>query len=354
VSGYLVKRILWAGALFLVLTFVTYILFFVVPSGANTGAAGRAQSGQEVATLRAVTGIHGSFVSEYGQFLRNIFRGSLGSSFENRRDVIDVIANAAPITASLVIGGAVIWLLISIPLGILSAVRPRSLSDRAGTIFVLAGMSAHPAWIGLVLAYFFSYRLHLVPLTGYCDFFRRGGVNECGGPIQWAYHLLLPWLTFAMLFAALYTRMIRATVTEALNEDYVLTARAKGASEWHVLRKHVLHNAFLPITTMLGMDLGIAMGNAFFVEKVYGLPGIGRTVLNASVHKDLPVLVGVVVFITTAIVVFNLIADLLYRKIDPRIDLAEGGIEAKDRQARAVRRRRAVSVRGPDPSRAAP
>jgi ABC-type microcin C transport system permease subunit YejB len=102
------------------------------------------------------------------------------------------------------------------------------------------------------------------------------------------------------------------------------------------------------------MDLGIAMGNAFFVEKVYGLPGIGRTVLNASVHRDLPVIVGVVVFITTAIVVFNLIADLLYRKIDPRIDLAEGGIEARDRQARAMRRRRAVSVRRPDPSRAAP
>lgn len=338
-SGYLIKRLLWAGGLFLVLTFVTYILFFVIPSGSNTGAAGRVQSGQEVATLRTVTGIHGSFVSEYGQFLRNIARGSLGSSFENRRPVIDVIADAAPITASLVIGGAVIFLAISIPLGILSAVRPRSLADRAGTVFVLAGMSAHPAWIGLVLAYFFSHRLHLVPLAGYCDFFRRGGEHECGGPIQWAYHLLLPWLTFAMLFAALYTRMIRATVAETLNEEYVLTARAKGASEWHVLRKHVLRNAFLPIATMLGMDLGVAMANAFFVEQVYGLPGIGRTVLNASTHKDLPVIVGVVIFVTTAIVVFNLIADLLYRKIDPRVDIVEGGAEAKDLREKRARAR---------------
>jgi peptide/nickel transport system permease protein len=140
--------------------------------------------------------------------------------------------------------------------------------------------------------------------------------------VQWAYHLFLPWCTFAILFAALYVRMIRANVMEALNEDYVRTARAKGAPEWLVMRSHVLRNALLPIVTMLGMDIGLALGGAIFTESVYGLPGLGKTLIQAVEGFDLPTVQGIVVFATLCIITFNLLVDLLYAVIDPRIRLS--------------------------------
>jgi peptide/nickel transport system permease protein len=229
------------------------------------------------------------------------------------------VGAAAPVTASLVFGGAVAWLLVSIPIGVFSALRPRSLLDRIAMVFVLIGISAHPVWIGLIFAYFFGFRLHLTPISGYCDFF--GGVGGCGGPWDWFYHMILPWLTFMILFTALYVRMIRANVLETLNEDYVRTARAKGAPESRVLRSHVLRNALLPIVTMLGMDIGIGLAGAVFTENVYGLPGLGKVIVGSLENFDLPITMGVTVFATMAIIVFNLIVDLLYAVIDPRIRL---------------------------------
>src|SRR5581483_6479899 len=190
------------------------------------------------------------------------------------------------------------------PIGILSALRPRSLLDRVTMTFVLIGISAHPVWIGLLASYFLGFKASLFPITGYCNFFNHGG--GCGWPVQWAYHLVLPCATIAVLYAALYTRMIRASVMETLNEDYVRTARAKGAPEWLVMRSHVLRNALLPVVTMLGMDIGIALGGAIFTESVYGLPGLGKTAIQAIEGFDLPVTQGVVVFATLCIITFNL------------------------------------------------
>jgi peptide/nickel transport system permease protein len=187
-------------------------------------------------------------------------------------------------------------------------------------IFVLIGISAHPVWIGLIFSYIFGFKLGWTPITGYCNAINP--VGDCGGPVQWAYHLILPWVTFALLFAALYARMIRANVMEALNEDYVRTARAKGAPEWQVMRSHVLRNALLPIVTMLGMDISVALGGAIFTESVYGLPGLGRTLLLSLDNVDMPIMIGIVVFATTCIILINLFVDLLYAVIDPRIRLA--------------------------------
>src|SRR5262249_54217098 len=204
--------------------------------------------------------------------------------------------------------------------GILSALRPRSKLDRSAMTFVLVGISAHPVWIGLIFAFIFGYKLGWTPITGYCNAINP--VGSCGGPAQWAYHLILPWITFSLVFAALYTRMIRANVVEALNEDYVRTARAKGAPESLVMRNHVLRNALLPVVTMLGMDISIALGGAIFTESVYSLPGLGRTLLQSLDNVDLPIMVGIVVFATICIVLINLFVDLLYAVIDPRIRLA--------------------------------
>jgi peptide/nickel transport system permease protein len=187
-------------------------------------------------------------------------------------------------------------------------------------VFVLIGISAHPVWIGLILAYVVGFKLGWTPITGYCDFFNP--VTDCGGPTQWAWHMVLPWITFAVLFAALYARMIRANVIEAAGEDYVRTARAKGAPEWIVLRSHVLRNALLPVVTLLGMDIGVALGGAVFTESVFSLPGLGQTALNAIQTFDLPTVEGVVVFATISILVLNLLVDLLYVVIDPRIRLS--------------------------------
>jgi peptide/nickel transport system permease protein len=183
---------------------------------------------------------------------------------------------------------------------------------------VVIGLSAHPVWVGLLLSYFFGFRLGLMPITGYCNFFTGGGA-PCSGAVQWAYHLLLPWFTFMLLFAALYVRLVRASMIESLSEDYVRTARAKGAGELRVLFHHALRNCLLPIVTIFGMDLGLAVGGAIFTENVFNLPGLGHEVIVAYGLDDEPVIIGILIFTTVCVIVFNFIVDVAYSMIDPRV-----------------------------------
>src|SRR3954466_9591898 len=308
--------------LFLAVTMVAYILFFIIPADPGKQFAGKGATPATVAKANHYLGLDRPIYFQYYTFLeRLVVHQDLGHSWYNRESVNTVIKDAAPVTASLVLGGAFFWLLLAIPLGILSALRPRSLLDRAAMTFVLIGISAHPLWIGLIFAYFIGFKWHITPITNYADFFNPPP-GQPGGPVQWAYHLVLPWMTFMILFAALYVRMIRANVIETLNEDYVRTARAKGAPEHLVMRRHVLRNAMLPVVTMLGMDIGLALGGAIFTETIYSLPGLGRTAVQALNNYDIPTVMGVIVFSTIIIIVFNLVVDLLYSVIDPRIRLA--------------------------------
>ena len=259
---------------------------------------------------------------QYGYFLKRlVVDQSLGRSYANRRDVNKMIREAVPATTSLVIGGAILWMLIALPIGILSALRPRSLLDRGAMIFVLSGSRARrldrraaPVLRRLQVGADAERRLlrPRQPLRGR-DLRRSRGLGH---------HMILPWITFAILFAASYARMIRSNMMDTLGEDYVRTARAKGAPETIVIRRHVLRNALLPVVTMLGLDIGIALGGAMFTETIFGLPGLGRLAINSVLNFDLPTLQGVVVFATFAIIVFNLIVDLIYAVIDPRIRLA--------------------------------
>ena len=317
---YLIRRILWAVVLFFAVTVVSYVLFFIIPANPAKQACGQACTTQDVKRVAHALGTDRPIYVQYGKFIKRlVIDRSLGHSYFTRQPVNTIVGAAAPVTASLVFGGAILWMLIAIPVGILSALRPRSLLDRISMTFVLIGISAHPVWIGLIFAYVFGFRLHITPITGYCDMINPS--TDCGGPVQWAYHLVLPWLTFAILFAALYVRMIRANVMETLNEDYVRTARAKGAPESRVMFKHVLRNAMLPVVTMLGMDIALGLGGAVFTESVYSLHGLGQTLVQSLSGDDLPTTQGIVVFGTLAIIVFNLIVDLLYAFIDPRIRL---------------------------------
>src|SRR5919108_1126377 len=268
---YLARRMLWAVVLFIAVTLVTYVLFFLIPANPAQLVAGKAATPADIKRAEHFIGTDRPIYVQYYKFLeRIVIHHNLGHSSANRQGVNGFVGDAPPVTASLVFGGAVFWMLIALPVGILSALRPRSIMDRASMTFVLIGISAHPVWIGLIFAYFFGFRLHWFPITGYCDFINPS--TDCGGPVQWAYHMFLPWATFAVLFSALYVRMIRANVLDTMNEDFVRTARAKGAPEWLVLRSHILRNAMLP-------------------------------------------------FVTLAIIVFNLVVDLLYAWIDPRIRL---------------------------------
>jgi peptide/nickel transport system permease protein len=318
----MIRRLLWAIVLFLAVTIVSYVLFYIIPADPAKQACGQACTAADVARVRHFLGLDRSIGYQYWHFLsRLVFHADLGHSYYNRQSVDSLVGNAAPVTASLVFGGAIVWMLIALPIGVLSALRPRSIMDRASMTFVLIGISAHPIWIGLIFAYFIGYKWGITPITGYANFFNPPP-GQPGGPVQWAYHMILPWMTFAILFAALYVRMIRANVLDTMNEDYVRTARAKGAPEQTVLRSHILRNALLPIVTMLGMDIGLALGGAVFTETVYSLPGLGHTAVQALQNYDTPTVQGIIVFATMAIIVFNLIVDLLYAWIDPRIRLA--------------------------------
>ena len=336
---FVIRRLCWAVLLAAVVTLYTFIIFFIIPTDTRSTLSGR---GGVDPTLQGQFDLRSkSVTAQYVAFLQRVVEhGDLGRSIRTGTPVTTLIGRAVPVTASLIIGGMITWFLLALPIGILSALRPRSLLDKGLMMFVLIGASAHPVWLGLVLSYLLGYKLHLFPITGYCDMI--GPSTFCGGPTQWAYHLILPWFTFACVFAALYARMIRASMLETMEEDYVRTARAKGASTFQVLRKHVLRNAMLPVVSMLGMDFGIAFAGALFVETVFGLPGVGGLLRSSIQAHDLPVIVGIVMFTTTTILVINLLIDVIYALIDPRIQTSEFAAVA---QARANRRgARSVAV----------
>jgi peptide/nickel transport system permease protein len=315
---FVLRRLLWAVLLVFVITLIVFVMFFLLP--ADSSNAQRNEQGF-APTLQTQFNFRGSFGEQYGQFVRRVFlHGDLGDSLRSRQAVTDEIWRTLPVTLSLLLGGMVIWLLIAIPVGVLSALYPRSLLDRGLMLFVLVGASAHSVWLGLVFSYVFGVKLHWFPVGGYCDLhYQPAAGSVCGGPRYWAYHLVLPWLTFAFLFAALYARMIRASLLESMEEDYVRTARAKGASAFRVMRVHVFRNALLPVVSMIGMDVGVAFGGALFIETVFELPGMGHLLVGSLANSDLPMIMGVVIVVSLAVVLANLVVDLLYLVIDPRI-----------------------------------
>jgi len=334
VIPFVIRRLSWAMLLAAIVTLYTFIIFFIIPTDTRTTLGGR---GGIDPTLQGQFDLRSkSLTSQYVAYLKRLAHGDLGRSIRTGTPVTTLIGRAVPVTASLVIGGMIMWFLIALPIGILSALRPRSLLDKGLMMFVLIGASAHPVWLGLVLSYVFGYRLHVFPITGYCDMI--GPSTFCGGPTQWAYHLILPWFTFACVFAALYARMIRASMLETMEEDYVRTARAKGASTSQVVRKHVLRNAMLPVVSMLGMDFGIAFAGALFVETVFGLPGMGKLLVRALAGGDLPVIMGIVLTVSIAVAIANMVVDILYTMLDPRVrfsgkDEGSGAVAVRRRGA---------------------
>jgi peptide/nickel transport system permease protein len=335
---YLGRRLVWAVLLAFVVAVITFVVFFVLPTTIHNRTNDR---GLDIHAQFQADG--GSTVSQFLHFLHHVvIQGDLGESTSQGIPVTAVVFERLPVTFSLVLGGVLIWLLIAFPIGILSALHPRSLLDKGSMVFVLIGASAHSVWVSLLLSYIFGVRLHAFPIAGYCDFHHHvNSENGCWGAGFWAYHMVLPWVAFSLVFAALYARMIRASLLEVLEEDYIRTARAKGASEARVVRNHALRNALLPVVTMLGMDVGIAFGGAIFIESVFDLPGIGRLFYQSIIFGDVPVIMGIALLISFVVVIANLIVDVLYAFIDPRVGMSgAGSASLVPGPKRASRRRR--------------
>jgi len=297
--------------LFLAVTLLVFVTFFALPRQPQAGLRARAQAYR----------IHGSVTTGYVDYVWGIVRhGNLGNSYVDRADVRTKLIHAAPVTLSLLLGGIAVWLVLAVPLGLIAALRPRSFLDRAGNVFVLIGLCAQPLWAGLVLSYVFGRYLHVLPPAGYCAIDKAS--TGCEGLSQWALHLVLPWITFGMLNAAFFTSMVRALVIEQLGEEYVRTARAKGVGDLRLLTRHLLRNISLPIVTMVGLNIGTALGTIVFVESAFDLPGLGGILRQAALRRDLPMTAGCVVFLAVVVMLLNLLVDLAYAVFDPRVRFA--------------------------------
>ena len=309
---------LWAASLVVVVSVVTYVMFFVAP-GPDLSASNGFASATVANAASSQTTERGSAIGEYFGFVHRVVQGDLGRSRNNHAPVAQLVGSAIPATASLVVGGVVAWLAIALLIGIWSALRPRSIGDKVGTSFVLLGISAHPLWLSLVASWFFGYVLGWLPLQGYCDMFEPSLASGCGGPVQWAYHLILPWLVLGSGLGALYARMTRATLIDVLNEDYIRTARAKGLSEGAVVRRHAFRNALVPLATMLTIDLGVTFASTLFVEAAFNIPGLGHLAYGALPRQDLPVLLGVMIAVSLVTLAAVLLLDIVLSLVDPQI-----------------------------------
>jgi peptide/nickel transport system permease protein len=316
VLRFLVRRLLFGVLVLWLISVAVFVLFFVAPHDPARTIAGRQATAQTVMLVRHRLGLDKPVLTQYGDFLIRLAHGDLGYSYYNSEPVRSLIAARLPVTLSLTLGGAVLWLVVGVGIGVIAARRPRSLLDRGATVFVLAGLSMPTFLVGLLLLYFLFFRLHLAGV----DAFPGGGyVPLTQSPAQWAQHLVLPWLTLALVSAATYSRLTRGSLLEVLGEDYVRTARSKGLSDRRVVYRHALRSALTPVVTQLGIDVGALLGGAIITENVFGLPGLGQLAVQSVTTQDLPVIVGIVLLAAFFVVAANIVVDLLYAVLDPRV-----------------------------------
>jgi len=298
---------------------VTFVVFNVFPSTDPAALrAGRQPTPEVIETIRQDLGLDRPLIVQFGDYLWGIFaHQDFGRSYVSNVDVLDQIRQNLPATLSLTIGGVVIWLFFGLSIGIISAVRHRTFLDRITIGLSLIAISAPVYWLGLVALYLFAPDFGVLPLP----FVGGQGsyVPFSDSPNKWFESLILPWFVLATTFAAVYARLLRGSLLDVLGEDYIRTARAKGLRERTVVLKHGVRSAITPVVTVLGLDIGILLGGAILTESVFNIPGIGRLAYDAIVRGDLPIIQGTVLFGAFFIVIMNLIVDILYAFLDPRV-----------------------------------
>lgn len=313
---FLARRIVLGLVVLWVITAIVFIMFFVAPSNVARLIAGRQATPETVALVKHRLGLDRPVLDQYGSYMWHLLHGDVGYSFYNSTSVRSLIWDRVPVTFSLAIGAAILWLLIGVSTGVLAATRPRSLADRAVNVAALFFYSMPAFLLGLIFLYFLFFRLHLAGIT---IFPGSGYVPLTKDPLQWAQHLLLPWFTIALVTAALYSRLTRGAMLDVLGEDYIRTARAKGLSERRVVYRHGLRSAITPVVTQFGIDLGTLLGGVIVVENIFGLPGLGQLAVQSVTTQDLPVIIGTVVLASAFIVIANILVDFCYALLDPRV-----------------------------------
>ena len=341
-TRFLIRRILGGIVVILLVTLAVFVLFGPVMSWKYDISparlyAGKAPTQKDIEQVEATLGLNKPFYVQYAYSLRRLVLGPsdeekarlcpgsteaecaeligrFGRSFEKRRSVDTLIKEAFPVTLSLSLLAAVIWMAVSIPVGVLSALRPRSIGDRVTTVLVLIAQSLPVYYFGLLALYFLAFKLGIFPLGGYEPF-------SLSNPWPWFSHLILPASVLALQFAALYVRLMRSQMLDVMGEDYIRTARAKGASQRRVVWRHGVRNAILPIVTIFGLDLGLLLGGAVLTEVTFGLQGLGKLAVSAANRLDVPTTAGVVLFSAILIVVANIVVDVVRALLDPRVRL---------------------------------
>jgi len=333
VLNYILRRLVVSAILLVIVSMVTFAIFFLIPKAAGSDPAelyvGKTATPRDVEATRVKLGLDKPVPIQYARFVKGIVVGRdfdngpdvthcsapcFGYSFKNDQPVWPLLMDRLPVTISLAVGAAVIWLFGGVFAGVVSALRRGSIVDRAVMVVALAGVSLPIYFTGLLAQLIFVHQLH---------WFRGGEyINFTDDPSAWASKLFLAWVTLALLFAAGYARLTRATMLETVGEDYIRTARAKGLKERRVIGKHAMRAVLTPIVTIFGLDLGGLLGGAILTEVVFSLPGIGRLSFDSVNSKDLPIILGVTLFAAFFIIAANFIVDLLYAVIDPRVRLS--------------------------------
>jgi peptide/nickel transport system permease protein len=313
------------GTLF-VISVITYAIFYLLPSNPALLSCGRPCTPQRLAEASAFMGYDKPWATQYLDFLGGIVAGRhfgsgaaavdcaapcFGYSFRLNASVTHLIVERAPVTFSIAIGAALIWLVIGVAAGVVAAVRRGTVVDRAAMAFATVGVSSPPYLLGLLGILLFGFTLNVVPVGGY--------VPLTENPLYWAWHLVLPWCVLALISAAVYARLTRGQMLEVLDEDYIRTARAKGLRERRVIGRHGLRNVLIPVITVFGLDLGTLLGGAVISERVFSMPGLGALLLDAVSSSDLPLIVGVTLFSAVLVIFANFVVDMVYSLLDPRV-----------------------------------
>lgn len=311
-----VRRLIGMVSVLFAISVIVFLIFNVIPnSDPAARIAGKNANPALIARVSADLGLDQPLVIQYLTMMKQIFTGQL-TSYSSDQNVAQQILKGLPVTLSLCIGAAVLWMALAVWFGYLSAVRAGRFTDRALTIAALVGISLPVFWLAAILLYYLSFKAQLFPTGSY--------VALTKNPAQWAYHLILPWITLAVLYVGFYSRLLRSNMLDAMNEDYVRTARAKGITERQVRIRHVLRNSMIPIVTLFGLDFGAVIGGgAILTETVFNLNGVGLYAGQAIGKLDLPPLMAVTMFGAFFIVLFNAVVDILYAVLDPRIRLGE-------------------------------
>ncbi|KAM9862306.1 ABC transporter permease [Leucobacter sp. BZR 635] len=316
---YVLSRVGFGALVLFLLSIFVFILFYVSPTDPARVIAGDKATEALMEQIRLNLGLDKPMIQQYFMFLGNLLQGDLGFSYRSNLPVWDLLSSRIPVTMSLVFGAVIVWLAIGIPIGVSSAKHPGTLRDRIGQGFAIVGISFPTFVLGMIALY----TLYFLPTKmGVTLFPPSGYVPFTENPGQWAWHLALPWLTLALVTAAVYARLTRGQMLDVLGQDYIRTARAKGLTERRVTYTHAFRSAMPPLVTQLGIDIGMLLGGVIVIEQVFGLPGVGSLAVTSVAMQDRPVVIAIVLLGGLFVVLSNLIVDTLYALLDSRVRTA--------------------------------